>query len=204
MRSPLRFYSSLPTSARPALELRYSFLRSLVSKQINCRNRLLAAILLSSPVQQVVTQDDGGQPVAKLSPGAAEGVEDGIVANASENVLTVGRDTPVDDTLLLGTAYGPVSIQVSKSCVRALSGVSRGPTAASPRPLSDSMSCAGQPSPSFRNRSPHFALVVVNAVHRLALTKIFHSVPTRPSISNRKKRHSPKLPQSPSQLRNIN
>jgi hypothetical protein len=48
----------------------------------------------------------------------------------------------VDDTLLLGTAYGPVSIQVSKSCVRALSGVSRGPAATSHRPSSDSMGYA--------------------------------------------------------------
>lgn len=61
---------------------------------------------MDSPVHQVVTADGGRQPVEDLRLGAAEDVEEGVVSSAGKGVLTVGRQTPLHDTLLLvGTAW---------------------------------------------------------------------------------------------------
>lgn len=56
---------------------------------------------LGSPAQQVVADDHGRNPVEDLALGAAEGVENGVVAGASEGVLAVGGDAVVDNALLL-------------------------------------------------------------------------------------------------------
>jgi hypothetical protein len=56
---------------------------------------------LGSPVKEVVGNNHGGNPVEDLAPGASEGVEDSVVGDTSEGVLTVGGQTVVDDALLL-------------------------------------------------------------------------------------------------------
>lgn len=58
-------------------------------------------VLVGGPVHQVVAAEHGRQPVEDLGLGAAEGVEDGVVGGAGKGVLAVGRETPVDDALLL-------------------------------------------------------------------------------------------------------
>lgn len=58
-------------------------------------------IPLSSPVHEVVGCDQGRHPVENLALAAAEGVENRIVKGAGEGVLAVGRETPVNDALLL-------------------------------------------------------------------------------------------------------
>jgi carbonic anhydrase/acetyltransferase-like protein (isoleucine patch superfamily) len=52
-----------------------------------------------------------------LALAAAEGVEDGVVEHASNGVLSVGRDTIVNDSLLLGAACRSVSNLGSSCCV---------------------------------------------------------------------------------------
>lgn len=65
--------------------------------------RIQLAIPLSSPVHQVVTGEHGGEPEEDLGLCAAENVEDGIVSSSGKGVLTVSRETVVNDALLLGT-----------------------------------------------------------------------------------------------------
>lgn len=69
---------------------------------------------LVSPLDDVVTGNHGRQPEEDLVLGAAEDVEDGVVAGAGEGVLSVGGDTVVDDALLLGSAC---EVCVSCCCV---------------------------------------------------------------------------------------
>ena len=61
-------------------------------------------IPLVGPLDEVVSGNQRRKPEEDLVLGAAEGVEDGVVASAGEWVLAVGGDTVVDDALLLGSA----------------------------------------------------------------------------------------------------
>lgn len=67
---------------------------------------------LSGPIQQIVRNDYGRDPVEDLALGASERVEDGVVERTGNRVLSVGRDAVVYDALLLPSACKPVSISV--------------------------------------------------------------------------------------------
>jgi hypothetical protein len=59
---------------------------------------------LGSPLHDVVAGDGGGQPVEDLRLSATEGVEDGVVGGTGEGLLSVGRQTVGDNSLLGATA----------------------------------------------------------------------------------------------------
>jgi hypothetical protein len=61
-------------------------------------------IPLIGPLDDVVASDQRRKPEENLVLGAAEDVEDGVVAGAGEGVLSVRRETVLDDALLLGSA----------------------------------------------------------------------------------------------------
>lgn len=67
--------------------------------------RCLENLPLSGPLQEVVRGNQRRNPVEDLTLGAAEGVENGIVESSPHGVLSVGRDTVVNNALLLGAAY---------------------------------------------------------------------------------------------------
>lgn len=58
---------------------------------------------LSSPLHEVVSSNQRREPVEDLTLGTTEGVEKGVVDHTGNGVLSVGRDTIVNDALLLGT-----------------------------------------------------------------------------------------------------
>ena len=110
---PTIYSSAPPNSARPALELRYSFLSISLALwpsneqylSIKKKKKKKKTIPLNSPVENVVAGNGGRSPVEDLAAETSPGVEDGVVESTGEGVLAVRGNTVGDDALLMKTTY---------------------------------------------------------------------------------------------------
>ena len=116
-----RSYSESANSARPALELRYSFLQAVCQLRVlkqcpiafpmssitaeQSSNLFQMSLPLSRPLHGLVSNQHRNGPVENLRPRPSSGVEDGRVCGAGKSALAIVGKTVGDNSLLCWGAY---------------------------------------------------------------------------------------------------